>query len=85
MKVWARVRVDNRTVAEHIVAIEQKEASEVENWAEPIGELCRRLDLARPVILKKHILDLTAFSHTSFRPGDFMEKVDFDRLEIELF
>ena len=48
MKVWARVRVDNRTVAEHIVAIEQKEASEVENWAEPIGELCRRLDLARP-------------------------------------
>ena len=85
MKVWARVRSDNKTVAEHVVSIEQKEASEVENWAEPIGELCHELNLARPVILKKHSRDLTAFSHTAFKPGDFMEKVDFDRLEIELF
>ncbi len=85
MNVWARVRKDNRTIAQHTVAIAEKEAAEVRDWAEPIGELCRELNLSRPVILKKHIRDLLNFSHTSFRPGDFMEKVDFDRLEIELF
>ena len=85
MKVWARVRVNNRTVAQHVVGIDKKSAVEVDNWQEPIGELCHELNLARPVILKKHIKDLENFSHTSFRPDDFMEKVDFDRLEIELF
>ena len=85
MKVWARVRRDNKTVAQHTVEIEEKEASQVADWAEPLGELCHELNLSRPVILNKHIRDLLNFSHTAFRPGDFMEKVDFDRLEIELF
>ncbi len=85
MKVWARVRRDNKTIAQHVVEIEQKSAAEVKCWQEPIGELCRALNLSRPVILKKHIRDLESFSHTHFSPGDFMENVDFDRLEIELF
>lgn len=85
MKVWAKVRKDNKTIAEHVVEIGCKHAIEVENWAEPIGELCRELDLSRPVILRKHIRDLESFSHTVFRAGDFMERIDFDRLEIELF
>lgn len=85
MKIWAKVRKDNKTIAEYVVEIDKKSAYEVENWAEPIGELCHELNLSRPVILKKHIKDLESFSHTAFRPGDFMEKIDFDRLEIELF
>ncbi len=85
MKVWARIRKDNKTVGEHVIAIEQKSAYEVENWAEPLGELCHELNLARPIILKKHVRNLESFNHTAFLPGDFMEKVDFDKLEIELF
>ena len=85
MKGWARIRKDNKTIAQHTVEIAEKRAEDVENWADPIGELCRELNLSRPVILGKHVRDLNAFSHTAFRPGDFMEKVDFDRLEIELF
>ena len=85
MKVWARIRKDNKTVAEHVIAIPEKSACEVENWAGAIGELCHELNLSRPVILKKHVRDFESFNHTVFRPGDFMEKVDFDRLEVELF
>ncbi|MBQ1683968.1 MAG: hypothetical protein II072_00445 [Clostridia bacterium] len=85
MKVWARIRKDNKTVAEHVIAIPEKSAYEVENWAAPVGELCHELNLSRPVILKKHVRDLESFNHTVFKPGDFMEKVDFDRLEVELF
>lgn len=85
MKVWARIRKDNKTVGQHTVEIAEKRAEDVTDWSEPIGELCRELNLARPVMLKKHVNDLLNFSHTAFRPGDFMESVDFDRLEIELF
>lgn len=85
MKVWARLRRDNKTIGQYVAEVAAKSASEVENWSEPFSEICRELNLARPVVLKKHIRDLEEFGHTAFRPGDFMENVDFDRLEIELF
>ena len=75
MKVWGRVRKDNKTIAESVVEIEAKSVEQVEDWSEPIGE----------VILQKHINDFNRFSHTFFKPRDFLEPVNLDRLEIELF
>lgn len=50
-----------------------------------LHELCQALDLARPVVLEKHIRELDQFSHTVFRASDFMEPIFFDRFEIEIF
>ena len=78
MKIWARVRKNNKTTEQDVVEIPQKDASEVE-------DLCSKLNLSRPVILDKHVNELLRFLHTVFRPDDFMEQVTFDRLEVELF
>ena len=43
------------------------------------------LDIERPVILEKHIHDLSVFSNTSFRKTDFMDSISYDRFEIEIF
>ncbi len=85
MNIWGRVRKNNRTITECVVKVNAESADKIEDWSEPIGDLCHELDLARPVILKKHIDDFNKFSHTYFKPRDFVESVDFDRLEIELF
>ena len=85
MKVWGKIRKDNRTRADETVTVHVKSAYELEDWSEPMAELCRKLNLSRPVILKKHVRELEQFSHTVFFPGDFMEPVDFDRFEVELF
>ncbi len=85
MKIWARVRKNNKTTEQDVVEIPQKDASEVEDWHEALCELCSKLNLSRPVILDKHVNELLRFSHTVFRPDDFMEQVTFDRLEVELF
>ena len=69
MKVWIRKRKNNKTLAQFTVELSQKEAS----------------DLARPIIMNKHINELLSFGHTVFRADDFIEKIDFDRLEVELF
>ena len=53
-------------------------------WDAVLTELCRPLDLARPVLLQKHLRELEQFNRTAFRPSDFMEDVSFDRFEIEL-
>lgn len=85
MKVWGRTRRDNRTVLDRTVTVHAKSAFDVDDWGEPFAKLCRDMDIARPVILSKHIRDLEQFNHTVFYPADFLEPVDFDRLEIELF
>ncbi len=85
MKVWGKIRKNNRTVKDVTVTVHVKSAYEVEDWGEPMARLCHDLNLSRPVILTKHERELEQFSHTAFYPGDFLERVDFDRLEIELF
>lgn len=85
MKLWGRIKKDNDYKAGVTVAVNAKSAYEVADWSEPFAKLCHDLDIARPVILKKHVNDLERFSHTAFLPADFMEAVDFDKLEIEVF
>ncbi|MCR5610461.1 MAG: hypothetical protein K6F68_01320 [Clostridiales bacterium] len=85
MKLWGKTKVDTRIVKSETVVVHAKSAYEVEDWSEPFAELCHRMNLSRPVILKKHVRELTEFSHTVFLPADFMESVDFDRFEVEVF
>ncbi len=85
MKMWGKVRVDNSTVDDAIIVIHAKTAKDVEDWSEPFAMLCHKLNLSRPVILKKHIRDLEQFSHVFFLPADFIEPVSFDKFEVELY
>ena len=85
MKIWGKVRRDNRTIANETVVVQVKSAYEVDDWGEPFSKLCHKLNLSRPVILSKHVRELEQFSLSVFLPADFIEPVDFDRFEIELF
>lgn len=84
MRIWATIRRDHQiltqTIKEFPVSVR-----EVDDWGEIIAPLCYDLDLARPVILKKHINELHTFSRAVFKPDDFMEPVCFDRFEVEIF
>ncbi len=59
--------------------------SDLEGWTPVLHELCQALDLARPILLEKHVRELDQFSHTIFKASDFMEPIAFDRFEIEIF
>ena len=85
MKLWGRIKKDNECLADCTVTVKAKSAYEVEDWSEPFARLCHDMDIARPVILKKHVRDLERFSHTVFLPADFLESVGFDRFETEIF
>ena len=52
---------------------------------ELISPLCQELDLSRPLMLKKHLKEIEDFSRVVFHPSDFIEPVDFDRFEVEIF
>ena len=58
---------------------------DAEGWGRLITELVKPLDLASPVLLKKHIEELARFNRTWFTQADFIENISFDRFELEIF
>ena len=40
MKLWGKIRKDNRTVANEVIVIHVKSALQVEDWSEPFSLLC---------------------------------------------
>ncbi len=84
MKLWGTIRKGSRIMREHTVEYEGISRGEAD-WFDLIGPLCHEMDLSRPVMLKKHIQEFNEFSRAVFRPDDFMESVNFDRFEVEVF
>lgn len=83
MRIWATMRKDHRIIGECTLQTAYQKREQVEDWPGLIGEACHALDLARPVILQKHLQDIDRFSRAIFKAEDFMEPIAFDRLEIE--
>lgn len=83
MRLWATIRDGHRILRETIIEANYARLDQVEDWAALLGEACQALDLARPVLLKKHNKDLASFSRAVFKPEDFMEPVSFQRFEVE--
>lgn len=75
--LWVRVIRHHRT-AEQITRPCTRDDPE-----DALAEACHALDLSRPLWLEKNEREWREFGQTRFLPDAFMERVDFDRLEIE--
>ena len=58
---------------------------DAEDWGRLIADIAKPLDLACPVLLKKHVEELARFNRTWFTQADFIENISFDRFELEIF
>ena len=85
MRIWAKTTIDHKIYADVVREFASARPSDLLGWTEVIDALCKELDIARPVILNKHISDLERFGRTVFRSSDFMDVIGFDRFEIEIF
>lgn len=85
MRIWAKTIQSQKITSEVVREFALARPSDISGWMPVLHELCQALDLSRPVVLEKHVRELERFSHTAFRPSDFMERVGFDRFEMEIF
>lgn len=85
MRIWAKVVTDHKTQKDVVQEFTSARPSDLSGWAEVLAALCKPLDLAVPVILQKNVRELAQFSRTVFKPQDFLESVEFDRFEVEIF
>jgi hypothetical protein len=84
VKIWAKVLKQHKIIHEAVREFPAR-PSDASGWIPVLTELAKPLDLACPVLLKKHVQELARFNRTSFSPADFIESVSFDRFEIEIF
>jgi hypothetical protein len=50
-----------------------------------IHSICVEFDMPRPIVLNKHLRDIREFLVVKFLPDDFIEKVYFEKFEVEIF
>lgn len=81
VKLWFKIIKDNRIVQQTTISHDEKFT--YANFGEYITEGCYELDAATPIIIRSHIMNFAKYNHVNFRPSDFVEQVDFDKLTVE--
>lgn len=82
MQIWAMIKTHQKIITDTVMEFDNAQSEA--DWRHIISELCQSLQLSRPVLMNKHIEQLRDFGRTAFLPTDFIESVDFDKLEIEV-
>ncbi len=76
-RLWVRLmkkhRIDRQTTRE----------CTFEGAREALDEVCRELDVPRPIWLPKNEREFASFRMTAFTADHFVEEIHFERMEIE--
>ena len=83
VKIWGNIIRRNKIAASAFLSFDEE--PNLDMYMDAIQEICSELDLEMPMILSKHKNDMEVFNLAKFTPADFIEKVNFQRLEIEIF
>jgi len=83
VKIWGNIIIRNKISQSTSLSFD--EDASIDLYLSAIQSLCNELDLEMPIILSKHKNDMEVFSLVSFFPSDFIDKVEFQRLDIEIF
>ena len=82
-KLWAK-KIKSNKIVNSIVVKNKEDISFDKKRDKVFKEICVRMDVSVPIWLRKHDLEFSQFKYVTFFPQDFVDEVDFDKLEIEL-
>ncbi len=81
IRIWAKVLKKDKIVKQYV--FEKFKTMDYSEFDEYLREICEKLDVPTPVLIKTHLFNYAKYNVLRFRPEDFVEKVDFDRLVLE--
>ncbi len=83
IKIWGKTIKKNKIKKSHTVEHYGRFSEDV--VMDGINTICVEFDIPRPIMLNKHTRDINDFLMVKFFAEDFIEEVDFDRLEVNVF
>lgn len=81
MKIWAKLMKDGKIKKQFVY--ERDEAVVYSKFFEYLTDICQKLDVSTPVLLKTHIFNFAKFNRTKFYAKDFVESFPYDHLLLE--
>ena len=81
MKIWAKLITDGKI--KNQIVYEKDEKLTYSHFFDYLTEICQRLDIPTPVLMKTHIFNYAKFNHVKFVPKDFVEHFAYDQLFLE--
>ncbi|MCM1160618.1 MAG: hypothetical protein NC412_05270 [Roseburia sp.] len=83
MRIWFKIFKDNRLQKDMVIEDFQTD-TRTHKVFRALDEICYEFDLGKPIWLDKTIADFKRHSKARFYKDNFIEKVDFDYLEIHV-
>lgn len=81
LKIWTKVIKDDKIIKNILYNIENK--YKPENLDKYLRDICDKLDIPTPVLLKSHKKHFNNLNFAKFIRDDFVETVDFDFMTLE--
>lgn len=81
IKMWAKVMIKDKILKQYVY--ESIDNFSDETFYLHIAEICQKLDLPTPIVLPSHTKHFTHYNNTTFKKRDFVEEIDFEKLNIE--
>lgn len=83
MKLWGTIKNNHKIIKDFVTEIDIPKGEAA--FLSGLKEICAEFDLSMPVVLSKHLDELDKFNRTVFKSQDFLEPINFDSFEIEIF
>ena len=81
MRIWAKLMTDGRIKEQFVY--ERNDKLVYSQFFDYLVEICQKLDIPTPVLLKTHIFNFATFNHVKFTKTDFVESFGYDQLFLE--
>jgi hypothetical protein len=83
-RLWAKIFKDNRMLKDTVICNDRIELSRTKKIFDAIDEICYEFDLSKPFWLDSTIEDFKKHDKTRFTQDNFIDRIDFDYLEIHV-
>ena len=81
VKICGRIKSKGKIISTYVFELDEDfQIGEFEHY---VADICYNLDIPNPITMVKHIKNFMLFNHTIYKKEDFVEKVFFDRLELQ--
>ena len=81
VRIWAKVIKNHKIIKQYVY--ENFEIIDYSHFFEYTRDICEKLDVPTPVLIKTHLFNYAKYNNVKFTKDDFVEKIDFDRLVFE--
>lgn len=82
-RMWCKIFKDNRLINDCVIAYDD-DRTRTRMIFDALEECCNRFNTGVPIWLESNVRDFKRFDKVRFYQDNFIEKIDFDYLEIHV-